>query len=59
MKNVKELIEGNIQEYEELINLLYQVQDITKVDMEMAISILDDYYDGNKKIEAKEREMKK
>lgn len=50
MKSVKELVKGNIQEYEELVKLLYEVQDITKVDMELAISILDDMYDHNCKV---------
>ena len=58
MKSVKELVKGNIQEYEQFIKMLYEVQDLTGVDMEMAISILDDMYDGNKKIEYKQRKVK-
>lgn len=54
MKTVKELVKGNIKDYEEFVGMLYEVQDITKVDMELAISILDEMYDLNCKLRSKE-----
>ena len=48
MKSVKEIVKGNIKDFEELINVLYQVQAITEIDMEPVIAILDDIYDGKR-----------
>ena len=55
MKSVKEIVQGNIQDYEQLIKMLYDIQNLTGVDMELAIAKLDDLYDFNDKLKGKER----
>ena len=54
MKSVKEIVKGDIGEYEQLIKMLYDIQKLTGVDMELAISKLDDLYDFNDKLKVKE-----
>ena len=48
MKTVRELVQGNIKDYENLIRILYEVAELTGVDMEQAIARLDDIYDGKR-----------
>ena len=47
MKNVKEVLGGNIKEYEELISMLYQIENLTGEKMENVIAKLDNLYDKN------------
>lgn len=54
MKTVKEIVKGNIKDYEDLVRLLYEVGELTKVDMEPVIAELDDIYDFNDKLKVKE-----
>ena len=46
MKTVREIVRGNIKDYENLIRVLYEIEELTKVDMKQAIAVLDDIYDG-------------
>ena len=48
MKTVREIVQGNIKDYENLIRILYEVAELTGVDMESAIARLDDIYDGKR-----------
>jgi len=47
MKTVREILNSDIKEYENLIRLLYEIENITEIKMEPVIERLDNLYDFN------------